>query len=117
MKEFALQAVDNFEVYVTLAFDSKVISVIRNFQCNLHTKSYHCGLDPPSKIKTVFKEKKTMPHTYAPHPPTANCVTMIQAETHQLFQGRAFTSTILVKLWNYKLLWLLWNIVEVIKIY
>ena len=35
-------------------------------------------------------------------------VTMIQAEIHQLFQRRACTNTILVKLWKYKVLWLHW---------
>ena len=57
------------------------------------------------KIKAVFSEEN-----YAPPPPpqpqiesasmltALYCVTIIQAEKYQLFQGRACTNTILVKL-------------------
>ena len=42
--EFALRAVRQIlNIYVTLTFDSNVISVILNFCCNLHTTGKHCA--------------------------------------------------------------------------
>ena len=37
--EFAFK----FQIYLTLTFDSKVISVILNFCRNLHTTGNHCA--------------------------------------------------------------------------
>ena len=40
--EFALRAVRQFQIYLTLTFDSKVILMILNIFCNLHTTGNHC---------------------------------------------------------------------------
>ena len=41
--EFALRAVKQILNTLTLTFDSKVISVILNFCCNLHTTGNPCA--------------------------------------------------------------------------
>ena len=44
--EFALRPVKqilNIHVYLTLTFDSKIISVIFKFCCNLYTTGNHCA--------------------------------------------------------------------------
>ena len=49
------------------------------------------------KIKAVFTEENYVPQSQI-ESTALHCVTIIQAETHQLFQGRACKNTILVKL-------------------
>ena len=44
------------------------------------------------KIEAVFSEENNVPQSLI-----ESTVTMIQAEIHQLFQGRACTNTILVE--------------------
>ena len=41
--EFSLRAVRQIIIYLTLTYDSKVISVSLNFCCNLHTTGNHCA--------------------------------------------------------------------------
>ena len=53
------------------------------------------------RIKAVFSEENYVPQTanrVGKHAYCSYCVTMIQAEIHQLFKGRACTDTVLVKL-------------------
>ena len=59
------------------------------------------------KIKAVFSEENYVPQSQI-ESTALHCVTTIQAEIHQLFQGRLCTNTILVELWNCKVLWLPW---------
>ena len=51
--DFALRAVGKILNILDLSFDSKVISVILNFCCNLHTTGNHCAKyeHPESKHK------------------------------------------------------------------
>ena len=46
-----LQAINKFSFYMTLTFDSKVISVTCNLRCNQHAISSHCAkYEHPQKI-------------------------------------------------------------------